>query len=380
MKKYIYPLALIIIVFNLTSCGNDQKNQTDNNYSQTTPVITTKVPTKDVTTYKEYTTSIEGIINSEARPKISGYITQVLVDEGQKVRKGEVLFKLETATLTEEAAASKANIHAAQVQVDQLKPLVEKEIVSQNQLATAKAKLSQAKASYQSIRANIGYATVKSPVDGYVGEIRIRKGNLVSPNDPKPLTTVTDISKVYAYFSMNEKDYLNFIETAKGKTKEEKIENMPPIILVMANGEEFPQKGTIQTINSQIDKKTGSISFRAVFDNPAKILTNGSSGRIKIPQAHKDVLVVPQRSTYEQQDHTFIVKVNRTDSTAKAAVQKITILEGKNNLFLIGSGLKKGDEIVVEDVAKLRDGQTIQPTIKPFDSISKPLTTVFKDN
>ena len=380
MKKYIYPFALIIIVLNFVSCGNDKKDQSGGNRSQITPVITTKIPTRNITTFSQYNTSIEGIINSEARPKIAGYITDVLVDEGQKVRKGQVLFKLETASLSEEAAAAKANIHAAQVQVDQLKPLVEKEIVSKNQLATAEAKLSQAKASYQSIAANIGYATVKSPVDGYVGEIRIRKGNLVSPNDPTPLTTVADISKVYAYFSMNEKDYLNFLQTAKGETREEKIKNMPPITLIMANGKEYEQKGIIQTINSQIDKQTGSISFRATFDNPAQLLTNGSTGRIQIPKVYENVLVIPQRSTFEQQDQTFVVRVKKTDSSTVAALEKINILDEKDNLYLIDAGVKKGDEIVVEDVAKLREGMAIQPTVKPFDSIAKPLTTVFKDN
>src|SRR5699024_6764841 len=149
-------------------------------------VYTTTVPLKDILTYKDYPTRIEGIINSEARPKISGYITSVLVDEGQKVRKGQVLFRLETASLTEEAAAAKANIQAAQVEVDKLGPRVEKDMVSSNQLATAKARLAQAKAAYQSINASINYAVVRSPVDGFVGEIRTRRGNLVSPNDARP--------------------------------------------------------------------------------------------------------------------------------------------------------------------------------------------------
>src|SRR5699024_1756873 len=142
-----------------------------------TPVVTVKIPTDTVTTFKSYPVSIEGIVNSEARPKISGYITDVLVDEGQKVERGQLLFRLETASLSQQAQAAKANINAAQVQVNQLKPLVEKNIVSENQLATAKAKLQQAKASYQSIKANIGYATVRSPVDGYVGRIWFRRGN-----------------------------------------------------------------------------------------------------------------------------------------------------------------------------------------------------------
>lgn len=380
MKKYIYPLALSIVVLNFVSCGNDSKDQSKGKASQTAPVTTTKVPTKDITTYNVYTTSIEGIVNSDARPKISGYITDVLVDEGQKVRKGQVLFKLETASLTEEAEASKANIHAAQVRVDQLKPLVKKGIVSENQLATAKANLSQAKASYQSITANINYATIKSPVDGYVGEIRIRKGNLVSPNDPKPLTTVADISKVYAYFSMNEKDYLNFITEAEGKTKSEKIKNLPPVTLIMANGDKFSQQGTIQTVNSQVDKQTGSVSFRAIFDNPAQLLTNGSTGSIRIPKTYEDAIVVPQKSTFEQQEHTFVVKVKKTDSSAVTAIRKINIMAEKDNLYLIDSGVKKGDEIVVEDVATYKDGMAIQPKVEPFDSIAKPLTTVFKGN
>lgn len=380
MKKYIYSFVALIAVLNLVSCGNQDKDaqMAQANQPQETPVTTVKIPSDSVVTFNTYSTSIEGIINSEARPKVSGYITEVLVDEGQKVKKGQLLFRLETASLTEEAEAAKANVEAAQVQVDQLKPLVEKDIVSANQLTTAQAKLSQAKASYQGVMANIGYATVKSPVDGYVGEIRIRAGNLVSPGDPKPLTVVTDIQKVYAYFSMNEKDYLNFLKTAEGKTKEDKIENMPEITLILANGDEYEHKGKIQTINSQIGKGSGSVSFRAIFDNPEMILTNGSTGKIKVPSYHANVPVVPQKSTFEQQGRTYVMKVNKTDSTTVALNSEIQIAGKTGNLYIIGDGAEAGEEIVAEGANKLRSGQPVKPNEQPWDSIAKPLQAVFK--
>ena len=379
MKKFYYSFGIILSVLTLISCGNDKKgDQAQMQQQGPTQVVTIKVPTRDVTTYKDYPTSIEGIINSDARPKIAGYITDVLVDEGQKVRQGQILFRLETASLTEDADAAQANINAAQVQVDQLKPLVEKKIVSQNQLATAEAQLSQAKANLKSIQANIGYATVKSPVDGYVGSIRIRKGNLVSPSDPKPLTTVTDISKVYAYFSMNEKDYLNFLKTAKGETKQDKIENMPEITLTMANGDEYPHKGKIQTINSQIGKGSGSVSFRAVFDNPELLLTNGSTGRISIPTLNEGAPIVPQKSTFERQGRTYVGKIVNTDEGTIADLQSIEVKDKVKGLYIVESGIEEGDEIIGEGVDKIQSGTPVVAHEQPFDSIAKPLKAVFR--
>src|SRR5690554_1221278 len=198
--KNTLPILLFAV---LASCGNKQAGPNQANARPALSIPVTDVQNRTVTSYITYPTNIEGIVNSEVRAKISGYITDVLVDEGQRVKKGQVLFKLETQSLTQDAAAAKANVNAAQVEVDKLVPLVEKNIISQVQLETAKAKLEQAKSSYSSIAANIGYGTIVSPVDGYVGEIRIRKGALISPTNQTALTTVTDISSVYAYFSMN---------------------------------------------------------------------------------------------------------------------------------------------------------------------------------
>lgn len=380
MKNHIHFFFALMTLLSLSSCGN-KKGQAGQamamGQNRVTPVVAVQIPTDTVTTFQSFPTSIEGVINSAARPKISGYITQVYVDEGEKVHKGQLMFRLETSSLSQQAKAAKANINVAQVKVDQLKPLVKKEIVSQNQLATAKAQLAQAKSNYQSIVANINYGTVRSPVNGYVGAINFRKGNLVSPSSQIPLTTVSDISEVYAYFSMNERDYLNFIAKAQGKTRNQKIANLPPVTLVLANGAVYGQKGTIQTINSQIDPQTGTITFRAIFDNPKGILTNGSTGTIRVPKTFNNVLVVPQKSTFEQQGRTFVMKVHKTDSTTTVSPTPIEVIGEKGNLYLVGSGLKKGETIVAEGVSTLRPGTPVKPMVQPFDSIAKPVPVKF---
>jgi membrane fusion protein (multidrug efflux system) len=375
-KNLIHTLPILGVLFLLLSCGNDKSAQQQAQFAHRAPTLpVVKIPTKTVTAYTVYPTSIEGIVNSEVRAKISGYITDVLVDEGQKVRKGQPLFRLETQSLNQDAAAARANVNAAQVEVNKLIPLVEKNIISKVQLETAKAKLQQAKSGYNSIVANIDYGNIKSPVNGYVGSINLRKGALVSPSSQTPLTTVADISQVYAYFSMNEKEYLDFIQNAEGKNIEEKIKNMPKVELLLANGSQYKEKGTIDAINSQVNPKTGTISFRAIFDNPARILTSGNSGKIKIPNIFTDAVVVPQESTYEQQGSIYVYKVAK-DSTATSA--KIETKADVGNLYVVASGLQKSDVIVAKGANKLRGESKINPMEMPFDSIAKPIEKVFR--
>ncbi len=375
MRKSIKPIGLFLGILLFISCGDDKETeqaQAPTPQAMPYPVIT--IPTQSVTAHKSYPTSIEGIVNSGVRAKVQGYIQEVLVDEGEKVSKGQPLFKLETQSLSQDAAAAQANVNAAQVEVDKLKPLVDKGIISSVQLETAKAQLAQAQSNYNSIAANIGYANIKSPIDGYVGSIRLREGALVSPSDQTPLTTVADISKVYAYFSMNEKNYLDFIQNQEGETIEEKIKKLPPVTLILANGSKYEHKGKIETINSQINSNTGSVSFRAVFNNPSRLLTSGNSGKIQIPQTFTDAIVVPQVATYEQQGQTYVYKVGEDNVVNSAAIQ---IKAEVNNLYVVNSGIEKGNKIVAKGVGKLRNSTPITPQEVPFDSIAKPLETVF---
>ena len=367
---------LAVLLFVAGGCGEGNRQQDGQGSGQPTPYFSvTEIPLKTVTAFTTYPAAIEGIVNSEVRAKVSGYITDVLVDEGQKVSRGQILFRLETQSLNQDAAAAKANVNAAQVEVDKLRPLVEQGIISEVQLETAKAELQRAKSNYSSIAANIGYANIKSPVDGYVGQIRLRRGALVSPTNTDPLTTVSDISKVYAYFAMNERDYITFLKDAEGESISDVIKNLPKVELVLPDGSIYEKEGTIETINSQVSSQTGAVSFRAIFDNPKRLLTNGNSGRIRVPQTYEDALVVPQAATFERQGSTYVYKVG-PDSVATASV--IGIKKNVDNLYVVVSGLEENDRIVAKGVAKLRGETKINPQETPFDSIAKPIATAFR--
>ena len=336
------------------------------------PVI--EVPVRTVTGYSSYPVSIEGTVSSGVRAKVPGYITDVLVDEGEKVRKGQILFKLETESLSQEAEAAQANVNAAQVEVDKLKPLVDKGIISSVQLETAKARLAQAKAGYSSIAANIGYANIKSPVNGFVGSIPFREGALISPNDPKPLTTVSDIDEVFAFFSMNEEEYLNFLQNTPGENLTQKLENFPPVQLQMVNGNLYEKEGEIITVSGQVDPSTGTVNFKAIFPNTG-ILASGNSGKIRIPRTYENVPVVPESASFEQQG---IVYVYRVKGDSLAVSNPIEVTDRVNNLIVVKSGIEKGDKIVAQGVGKLRNNTPLKPQPIPFDSIANSIQPVFK--
>ena len=370
MKNFSYPVLVLSIVL-FAACQKKQGPQGPRAIAL--PVV--EVPLKTLTSFTAYPVSVEGTVNSAVRAKVSGYITSVFVDEGEKVKKGQVLFRLETQSLTQEAGAAQANVNAAQVEVEKIKPLVEKGIISAVQLQTAEARLAQAKANYNSVTASIGYATIKSPVDGNVGAINFRQGALVSPADPTPLTTVSDIDNVYAFFAMNERDYLDFIQNAKGRTLSEKMKNFPPVELLLVNGELYDEKGRIETVTGQVNTSTGTVSFRAAFPNPNRILANGNSGNIRIPKTYQDVPVIPEASTFEQQG---IVYVYRVQGDTLAVSTPIEITDRVQNFIVVSSGVKAGDKIVAQGVGKLRDNTPIQPRPIPFDSIANSLKIVFK--
>ena len=373
LPGFFIVLAVLSIAF---SCGNKKEGRAgqrgQGQQVMAYPVIA--VETRDVSTYNSYPTTLQSDVSSEVRPKISGYIQDVLVQEGQRVRRGQILFRLETQTLDQEAAAAKANVNAAQVEVDKLIPLVEKDIISPVQLESAKARLEQAKSTYQGIGANIDYANVRSPVDGVVGSINYRKGALVSTQTQLPLTRVSSVGTIYAYFSMNEKNFINFIREAEGKNMDEKIENLPKVKLILATGDEYSQEGSIETIAGDIDPRTGTVSFRARFENPEGILRNGGSGTVKVPQEFTDALVVPELSTYEQQGNTYVFKVI-SDTLVPAA---LSIKAQASPFYVLQGGLAEGDSILGNGVGKVRPGTKIKPRPTPVDSILDSFDTVFK--
>lgn len=352
--KTIKSILVATTVLLVLSCGG--KNQQQAAAPQTPSLKVTTLEKEDITLYNSYSTNIQGEQNVEIWPKVSGFVQNIYVEEGQQVKKGQLLFKLETQTLSQDAEAAKAAVNVAQVEVNKLVPLVEKNIISEVQLETAKAQLEQAKNTYSSIVANIGYSNIVSPVNGYIGEIPYKVGALVSSSMGEPLTVVSDISGVRAYFSMTEKELLQMKMAGTGVGISS--ENSPEVELVMINGETYPQKGKIAMVNNIINSTTGSVTLRADFDNPDLLLSSGSTGTIKVPSTYEDTFVIPQFVTVDLQG-TKMVYVLNEDNTVNT--KPLNIVAQTDTQFIVNEGLEAGSIIVVEGVSKLKDGQTINP-------------------
>src|SRR5690606_38717763 len=228
---------------------------------------------------------------------------------------------------------------------------------------------------YNSIAASIDYATIKSPVNGYVGAIPYRQGALVSPSDPTPLTTVSMIDEVYAYFALNERDYLNFIQNTEGDNLAEKVKNFPPVELRLVNGSVYEEKGKIETVTGQVSTSTGTVNFRARFPNPKRLLANGNSGRIMIPKTYEQAVVVPTSATFEQQGKVYVYKV-QGDTTAISSVIEVT--DRIDNITVVAAGVEAGEKIVAQGVGSLRNNAPISPKLVAFDSIANTINVAFK--
>jgi membrane fusion protein (multidrug efflux system) len=354
-KSILGAIAALAIV---ASCGKKQE-QAPAPGPMPFPVQT--VAKEDATIFEEYTANLEGQQNVEIRPKVNGFIQKIYVDEGQVVRKGQLLFKLETQTLNQDAAAAKANVTAAQVEVDRLKPLVDRKIISVVQLETAKAKLAQAKASYSAVAANINYGTITSPVDGVIGSLPYKEGTLASATSEMPLTTVSDTKVMRAYFTMNEKQMISFSREFKGATLQEKLKNTPAVTLLLADGSEYEEKGKLVTVTGLVNAVTGTSQFRAEFNNSQAILRSGSHGLVRLPITIKNALIVPQNAVFDMQGKQMIYVVNK-DNTVKSKIITIKTTSGTN--FIVEGGLDEGEVIVVEGASKLKDGMAIVPQPK----------------
>ena len=351
-RSFLGAIAALVLV---SACGKKQE-QAPQMGPMPFPVLT--VVNEDATVYEEYTANLEGQHNVEIRPKVTGFIQKIYVDEGQEVKKGQLLFKLETQTLNEDAAAAKANVTAAQVEVDRLKPLVDRKIISNVLLETAKAKLAQAKAAYSSIGATIGYGTIVSPVDGVIGGLPFKEGSLVSSTTEVPLTTVSDTRVMRAYFSMNEKQMLDFSRIFKGASLHEKLKNTPPVSLLLIDGSEYEEKGRLQTVNGLVNPTTGTTEFRAEFPNPQSILRSGGTGIVRLPIDNKNAIVIPQNAVLDMQGKQMVYVVGK-DNKVKSKIITTSTTSGLN--FIVSGGLEAGEVIVVEGVSKLKDDMEIVP-------------------
>ncbi len=363
--------VIFLTVFFITSCKHEKAGGPTAEIPREYAVTTVNPVT--VTIHKDFPATIEGQQVIEIRPMISGYLQDIFVNEGDHVRKRQLLFKIknpmyEQQVITARASISRAeaDVHTSDMEIEKIRPLVDKQIVSDYRLKSAelnleskKAALEQAKAELANAEANLAYTVIRSPMDGIIGTFPYKQGALVSSNSQQALTTLSNIDTVFAYFSWNEKQLLDFLSGSPGESLDEKIKNIPQATLILANATEYPEKGRITMASGMISTQTGSATFKAIFPNSEGLIRSGSSATIRVPEVKHSVLVIPQSATYELQNKVFAYRVDSANKVTSVAFDPIPSDDGQS--FLVSNGFKPGDKIVVEGINSLINGMTIIP-------------------
>ncbi len=354
----------------LPSCSNGNQQQQQ---APAPEIATITLSPQGADLQTTFPATIKGKTDIDIRPQVTGFITKVHVDEGQRVRKGQVLFTLDQVQFNAAVEQARAAVNSAQtavntqqMTVDNKKALLDKNIISQyeyqmalNSLDQAKAQLANAKAALVTAQKNLAYTVVTSPSDGVVGSIPNREGSLASPSSAQPLTTVSENSQVYAYFSLTEKDLLALVGEGE-RSIDAAIKAMPEVKLRLNDGTMYPLTGKVATVSGVIDNNTGSSSVRALFNNPNGVLRSGGTGQIIMPNEKENVIVIPQKSTFELQDRRFVYVVNDSNKVVSTPITIDPVNDGKT--FVVTSGLNSGDRIAIEGVGtKLKDGMVINP-------------------
>lgn len=317
-----------------------------------------------------YPGSIEGQDNVEIKAQVTGYLEAVYVKEGQFVSKGQTLFRINPSVYNEQVNTNEAALKSAlaaqetaRLEVEKLKPLVEGKVVSDMQLKTAQANLkaasaqvAQAQSSLGSSKINANFTYIKAPVSGYIGRIPNRVGNLISPSDPSPLTTLSNISSVNVYFSMNEAD---FIAHSRAAVSGESAENVE---LILADGSKYGFKGRLENASGNFDRNTGSIQMKAVFQNPDKLLRSGGTGRVMIHNALDGVVKLPKTSVKDIQDKFFVYKLDGKD---KVKMTQIEVSGSTSQDYFVKTGVNAGDKIAVNRIDALTDGAQVVAKVTP---------------
>lgn len=320
-----------------------------------------------------YSATIRGRQDIDIYPQVSGFITRLCVEEGDRVRKGQVLFVIDRVgyeaalrTATANLEAAKAGAATAELTFKSKQELFSQHIISDFDLKTAenayllaKAQVAQMEAQEVNARNNLSYTEVKSPSDGIVGTLPYRTGALVGPSVVKPLTTISDNSRMYAYFSMNEKQLLQL--TRLHGSKEEVLKSLPAVELKLNDLSNYEEKGRIETISGVVDRSTGTVSLRAAFPNERGILYSGSSANVLLPVRKENAIVIPRNITFEIQDKVYVYKVEE-GRTKSVRIQVIPVDGGRE--YIVSEGLQNGEIIVAEGVGLLREGTPIKTKMK----------------
>lgn len=362
MEKKTIAVVMAGLLF--CACGKSPEKQEDTIYKTLT------VEPENRTLTSEYTARLEGWQVVEIRPQVGGLITRICIDEGQKVHKGQTLFVIDQvpyrAALAEAAAnvrSAEAQLATARLKLESTQMLRDKNVImdydlnaARNSFAEAEAALEQARAKETNARNNLSYTEVKSPVDGVAGMIAFRVGALVSSNISEPLVTVSDDSRMYAYFSLTENQVTSLME--QYGSLDAFVDSMPDVSLRMSNGGMYAENGRISAVSGLVTVGTGAVTIRADFPNERRLLRAGGSGTVIVPSNRERCIVIPQEATYELQNRAFVYKV--VDGKAQSApVELFKLNNGRE--YVVESGLQPGDVIIAEGAGLVKEGADVQP-------------------
>ena len=361
MKRMVWLLLPVVIL----SCASRQQNEGDEPKHYELLTVTTS--DHELTT--EYAASLKGQQDIRIIPRIEGYLQGIYVKEGEQVKEGQLLFRVDAATYRAAVETATANVQQmtaalekAQLEYEGKQKLRAKNVISdyelassKSDLAVAKANLAAAQAALTSARNDLSYTELRSPSDGIVGRIRYRKGDFVSPNLQEGLTIVADNRHIRAYFSMSEIVLMDYL--SEHKTMEAAVNQMPEVRLLLPNGQFYSQTGRVESISGIVDETTGAVSVCALFDNRDGILLSGGTGKIVMPAVRKNAIVIPQEATYEIQDKVYVMKV--VDGRATASIIEVESQNDGQN-YVVTSGLKEGDVIVAKGAGFVGEGERVK--------------------
>lgn len=365
--------SFILAVLGLTLFGSCQRGS-DSRQAPAKEYRTIEVALQDTHLDKAYPATVKGQEDIEIRPRIDGFIEEIYIDEGSVVKKGQPLFKIDSPETEKEyisakaaVESAKATVNTARLDVDRLEPLAKNGVLSdvrlknaRNAYESATAALAQAEAALKNAAATRSWTVITSPVDGMAGTIPYRRGSLV--NSQNVLTTIANTGKVYAYFSINEKDYMEICAKMQGATPADIVKNLPEATLRLNNGETYPENGVVETVAGIVNTTTGSVNLRAAFPNSDNRLRSGLSGKIILPYEIRDVYVIPQEATFALQDRSMVYIVQDDNSVKAKAISAIPLSDGRN--YAVTAGLTDGDNIVASGVATLSEGTIIKTVSK----------------
>lgn len=342
MKKNAIFIGLVAAICTIGCNSHKEEKKEERTFQVTNPVA------MDTSIIKEYVCQIHSIRHIELRAMEKGYLQRISVDEGQKVRKGQLMFQIMPNIYQADLQKAKAEGNVAAIEYKNTKLLADSKVVSPNELALSRAKYDKAKAEIDLAKTHLGFTTVRAPFDGVMDHLMAREGSLLEEGEL--LTSLSDNSKMWVYFNVPEAEYLNYMESAN-KNKKEKVQ------LLMANNHVFDQTGVVETIEGEFNNETGNIAFRATFPNPKGILRHGETGSILMTVPLKNVLLIPQKTTFEVLDKRYVFVI---DKNGVVRQREITIGTTLENLFVVKKGLQESDRILLDGLRLVKNNEKIK--------------------